>query len=111
MEAAAHQVVTIGKLQMTLPAAIVAVAGFVIAVAVAWLVHPIMGIAVLPGFFIAAYNVNCVTVGHCTTWAWILTSIYAFYTAILVIVMLSKIPGVLDPSKLSNKNKSPKSSK
>lgn len=106
IDSAAHRVVTVGKLQLTLPAAIVAASGFVVAIAMAWLVHPILGIAILPGFFLAAYNVNCVTVGHCTTWAWILTSIYTFYTLLIVVIMILKPRGgAVDMSKPT---KSPK---
>lgn len=90
MDSSAKRIVSIGKLQMTLPSVMVAITGFATALVIAWKVHPIMGLAILPGFFLAAYNVKCVTVGQCTTWAWILTSMYIFYAGIVFVMALTK---------------------
>jgi len=60
---------------MTLPAAIIAAIGVVSAVAMV-LYHPgllLPSMVMLGVFFIAAYNINCTVVGHCETFAWILT--------------------------------------
>lgn len=67
--------VTVGSLTMTLPAAIIAAIGVVSAVAMV-LYHPgllLPSMVMLGVFFIAAYNINCTVVGHCETFAWILT--------------------------------------
>jgi len=60
---------------MTLPAAIIAAVGVVSAITMV-LYHPgllMPSLVMLGVFFIAAYNVNCTVVGHCETFAWILT--------------------------------------
>ena len=67
--------VTVGSLTMTLPAAIIAAIGIVSAIAMV-LYHPgllLPSMVMLGVFFIAAYNINCTVVGHCETFAWILT--------------------------------------
>jgi hypothetical protein len=84
MDANAHKIITVGQLKMTLPAFITAVCGFVAAVVISWKVNIMVGLVVLPSFFIASYNVNCATVGHCTTWAWILTTLYVIYVLFAV---------------------------
>ena len=76
MEASAHKVISIGKLNLTLPSFITAVCGIVVGIAASIKLNPFIGlIAVIP-FLIAAYTVNCIVVGHCTTWAWVLTVLY-----------------------------------
>jgi len=85
MDTYANRVITIGKLKITLPSLIVAVAGLVLAVVASIAVNIWAGLGTALVMFIASFNVNCAVVGHCTTWAWLLTSIYFIY-AILVII-------------------------
>lgn len=50
----------------------------------------LIAIYVLLMALLAAYNVNCVQVGHCKVWAWILTGLYIFSVAISALVLLMK---------------------
>jgi hypothetical protein len=85
--------VTIGTLHLSLQAAITVVAGVIIGLATI-IVFPsrwLLGFALTAAFFLAAYNVNCVVVGKCKTWAWILTAFYLAYIALAIPAMFLKV--------------------
>ena len=49
-----------------------------------------IGLYILLMFTLLAYNVNCVQVGHCSMWAWILTAVYVIYAVIVVAFLIFK---------------------
>lgn len=79
MEKSAHKIITIGKLKLTLPSFITAVCGIFVGLVTSIKLNPFMGLVTVLPFLIAAYTVNCTIVGHCTTWAWVLTTLYVVY--------------------------------
>jgi len=68
------QTVQVFGVDIAVPALIIAViglvAGLVMSIAHVNLIIP--SIAMVSVFFLVAYNVNCVTVGHCDVFAWVL---------------------------------------
>jgi hypothetical protein len=44
---------------------------------------------ILLSFIILAYNVNCVQLGHCYTWSWILTIFYCIIVVLFIITIIS----------------------
>ena len=65
--------VTIGKLNMTLPAFTIAVLGALTGVYLLMKGDAAMGLGLMLFLFVQAYTINCTVVGHCDLWAWILT--------------------------------------
>jgi hypothetical protein len=62
----------------------------------------------------AAYNVNCVQVGHCKIWAWVLTIAYIIFCIVNVMTMYATKKGknmINAASSSSKKSSSSKSSK
>jgi len=95
--------VTIGSLNITIPALITAISGLILGIILAFKINMYMGLILLPVILIAAYNVNCAIVGHCTTWAWILTGVYMLYVLMVSVMMLvvsNFAPGVLSPKRV-----------
>jgi hypothetical protein len=83
MEKSANKIITVGKLKLTLPSFITAVCGIIVGLATSIKINPFVGLAAVVPFLIAAYTVNCTVVGHCTTWAWVLTVLYVVNVAIV----------------------------
>lgn len=87
------KIINIGSLKMTMPAFITAICGAVIGVSLLFVLPQLwpMSLMVVGASFIAAYNVNCVVVGNCNAWAWILTTFYIVYTFVVMgIIILRK---------------------
>lgn len=76
MQNIVNNTITIGTLKISLFAFVVAVLGIIIGLLMSIYVNPILGLFTTGGFFVAAYNLNCVIVGKCKIWAWILYVIY-----------------------------------
>lgn len=93
MAAAAQPVktITIAGVKISQLSVVVLVSSFVLALAMLF-VGP-MGflgsLTVLLAGALAAYNVNCVQVGHCQTWALILTVFYVINSVIIVVAGVS----------------------
>lgn len=74
--------VKIGSLRISVQALVVAIAGIVFSMAISYITgimipHGyIVGVFLLPIFLLAAYSINCMIVGECIIWAWILTVLY-----------------------------------
>jgi hypothetical protein len=50
-----------------------------------------IGIYILLIFLLLSYNINCTLVGHCKTWAWILTTAYIIYvTSSVILIFINK---------------------
>lgn len=72
--------IKVGSLVMSLQAFVVSAAGLLLGLCV-FVVFPSVATAVLSLlltgiFFLYAYNINCVVVGHCTALSWVLTAVY-----------------------------------
>lgn len=76
MEDYTKKTITIGKLKMSLFSFIVALSGLVIGLISSIKINIVSGLVITLGFFLAAYNLNCVIVGHCRIWAWVLLIVY-----------------------------------
>ena len=50
----------------------------------------LVGLLVFLMFCLESYNVNCIQVGHCTTWASILTLVFVGYAGFVAFLILSK---------------------
>jgi len=100
MDSAAQKIITVGKLKLTLPAMITVVGGMVVGLITALKFSWLAGIIMILVFFVAAYNINCATVGHCTTWAWVLTIIYLIN---VLIFLFSAAMGKLIKPKVGRK--------
>ncbi len=87
MDSSAYQIIQLGTLKMTLPSFITAVCGLVIGAVIGIKMHMITGLFVVAAAFLQAYTINCIVLGHCTTWAWILSSIYVLYAAIMIVLL------------------------
>lgn len=73
------------------PAFITLLSGIILALVIAIFIPygVFIAIYVLLIFLLLSYNINCTLVGHCKTWAWILTVIYLIYVTISVIVIFT----------------------
>ncbi len=104
MDSSAHQIIQLGTLKLTLPSFITAVCGLVIGAIIGIKINIITGLLVVAAAFVQAYTINCIVIGHCTTWAWILSSIYVLYAAIMIVLLfMSMAKGV--PFKPMSKKK------
>ena len=72
----AKRTVKIGDIEICYPAFVTLICGFIVFVVLALNEQIILSIFTLALFMLTTYNVNCVVVGNCTTWAWILMFIY-----------------------------------
>jgi hypothetical protein len=67
------------------------IAGLILSIVIAFtfpVSGPLIGIFVLLVWVLLAYNINCVQVGHCYTWAWILTIFYLIYISFAVFALI-----------------------
>ena len=76
----AYRTVYVGNIKMTLFSLITVCCGIATGLFLAYKVHPVIGLLMLGSTFIAAYNLNCVIVGHCKVFAWILVTLYILNT-------------------------------
>jgi hypothetical protein len=102
--------ITIGSLTISRQSFIIAVSG-IIAGIILMIVLPgaakVTGLFTILVFFMASYNVNCTLVGHCNTWAWILT-FGAILNAIMYIVVFVGVATRKKSSPLYSPNASAK---
>ena len=89
----AKRTVQIGNIQVCYPAFVTLICGLIISLLIGVNGNIWLGVLTFGVFLLTTYNVNCVVVGNCTTWAWILMCIYIFYVLANVAVMstLSKL--------------------
>jgi len=91
------------NLKVTRAAFYTLVAGVVFALVVAFTTPvwgPIVAIVTLLIWMLAAYNVNCVQVGHCYTWGWVLTTVYLVTVSFALVKLF-----LLDGKKMAGPNK------
>lgn len=80
-------------LDITFNAFLTLVAGLILSVVLVFTIPTygiFAGLYILLLFSLLAYNVNCVQVGHCYLWAWILTVVYLVYAGIVVGILFTK---------------------
>ena len=102
----AKRTVQIGSVTVCYPAFITLLSGLVISLLIGFSGNVWLGILTFGVFLITTYNVNCVVVGNCTTWAWILMSFYVLYAlgSVAMFSGVSKMKGEFNVmSKLSNR--------
>ena len=78
------QTMMVGKIKMSLFSFIVAVSGILIGLITAVRANIVFGLIITGSFFIAAYNLNCVIVGQCKIWAWVLFIVYIIDTLLII---------------------------
>ena len=83
----AKRTVQIGSIKVCYPAFVTLICGLIISILIGVSGNIWLGILTLGVFLVTTYNVNCVVVGNCTTWAWILMCIYIFYVLANVMIM------------------------
>lgn len=91
----AKRTVQIGSISVCYPAFVTLLSGLVISLLIAFNGNMWLGLLTFGVFLVTTYNVNCVVVGNCTTWAWVLMSIYVFYALANIAIFsgLSKMKG------------------
>lgn len=85
-----NKTVLVGNVRMSLFSFIVAGSGILLGLITAFRVNIVVGLVLTASFFIAAYNLNCVIVGQCKIWAWVLFVVYVLDT--ILILGASAIP-------------------
>jgi len=89
-----HGVIKIGSMKMTRAAAATLVSGLILSCIAAYTstTGALVGIPMFLAFCIAAYNVNCASVGHCDIWAMFLACIYVLYAVVNLILLFAVGP-------------------
>ena len=82
----AKRTVQIGSMQVCYPAFVTLICGLIISILISASGNLWLGILTFGVFLVTSYNVNCVVVGNCTTWAWVLMCVYIFYVLAAVSV-------------------------
>lgn len=85
--------IQVGSLIMSFQAFIVAAAGCLLGLVI-FFIHPcvataVAGMVTTGLFFLYAYNINCVVVGHCDVFSWVLVSLYLLLVCIQIAAALS----------------------
>lgn len=99
----AYRTVYIGNIKMTLFSLITVCCGIITGLFLAYKVHPLIGLLMIGSMFLAAYDLNCVIVGHCKVFAWILVTLYVLNT---IFALLPYILAFILGSKTSGKSHS-----
>ena len=82
-------IVELNTIQITQPAFITLVIGLTTAILISFF-DLFTGLSIFLVFLIASYNVNCVEVGHCQTWARMIVAFYIIYIVYVVMVFSTK---------------------
>lgn len=90
MNISADRIITIGSLQVTLPAFITALTGIVLALASIFTGSREVGLTFMVLLLLQSYSINCAVVGHCNSWAWFLAITVIINTAGLLYNKFSK---------------------
>lgn len=84
MENLVNRTMVVGNVKMSLFSFIVAVSGILLGLITGFRVNILVGLILMASFFIAAYNLNCVIVGQCKVWAWVLFIVYVLNTVVML---------------------------
>ena len=99
----AKKTIKVGNLHICYPSFIILVGGLLLSILIS-IYNIWFGIAMLGTFLIISYNINCVIVGNCVTWAWVLMIIYVIYIVIGVSATVNNKLIVSSMSKKSSKS-------
>ena len=85
-------VIKFGNVNISLNAFIIIICGFILCIIMTYLNKIRYDITIVPFFIslIVAYNINCVEVGKCGTWSWILTCLYLINVCIIIYISYNK---------------------
>lgn len=93
-----YKTMTIGKVKITVIAFSLLIIGVVFSVFCLFFLPSSIGVIasllIMLGFIFAAYNINCVLVGHCIIWAYVLMIVYLL-NVVLVVMRLVSLKQVL----------------
>lgn len=87
------KMMNIGDIKISRAAFLTLIAGIILSTVIAITipgVGPIIGLVLLLLWMLITYNINCVQVGHCNKWAWILTTFYLVYVGFAVMLLINK---------------------
>lgn len=90
MNLSADRIITVGSLQVTLPAFITAATGIVLGLASLFTGSKEVGLVFMLLLLLQSYSINCAVVGHCNVWAWTLAIVAILNTTGLVFNKFSK---------------------
>ena len=95
MPVAAPKMITVGKIQLTMPAFLVFAFGTILfgisvisAISSGKFMLVMPAILVYGGFLLGSYQVNCLTVGSCNLLAWFYGIFYAISTGITIFAVM-----------------------
>ena len=96
--------ISIGKFKITVSAFTTLCVGVVACIVMFFMgkLGMIFSIVILVSSSIAAYNINCAQLGHCSVWAWILVALNAFWVYMFIIrfiLMKSTLPTLIKKAK------------
>ena len=100
-----YKTVTIGNLKISLFSLIVVVSGLVAGLFVSYMTNPVVGLILIAGSFLGAYNLNCVIVGDCKMWAWVLLVTYVLNSLLVFVPYFAAGSKVMSMSKSSKSKK------
>lgn len=99
-----YKTLTFGKIKITVLAFTMLLVGIAFSVFCLFFLPSTVGVIasllIMLGFIFAAYNINCVLVGHCVVWAYVLIVIYVFNVVAVILKMNAaqpKLQGKLTP--------------
>ena len=90
-----YRIIKIGKLKISLQSLIIVIGGIFLSLILSVFLNIWVGLGLLPIFLLSAYNVNCTLVGHCTIWAWILTSLFLIQVLSYLLIFIVNGPETL----------------
>lgn len=90
MNLSADRIITVGSLQVTLPAFITAMTGIVLGLVSLFKGSKEVGLVFMLLLLLQSYSINCAVVGHCNSWAWFLAITAVLNTAGVVYDKFSK---------------------
>lgn len=79
-----NKTVLVGNVKMSLFSFIIAGVGILLGLVTSFRVNIFAGLLMTASFFVAAYNLNCVIVGQCKIWAWVLFIVYILQTVLVL---------------------------
>jgi len=86
--------IKVGSLVLSLQSFVVAAAGLLVGLVLFFMLPSIataVASLVITGiFFLYAYNINCVVVGQCSIFSWILTAFYLLLACVQIIKIMSE---------------------
>jgi hypothetical protein len=85
-------------IRISLNAYIILIVGFIVCIILIFMppYGPFAAAILLLFVVIAAYNVNCLLVGHCKIWAWVVTIVYIIFSIVNIMTVYARNKKGLD---------------